>query len=257
MTTALKQGQVHAGPGTAKPKSADTSPGPGFRILSDFRRPNPELVSNLSTFATPDISDELNRLYAPDAEIRCLTSPTHKLAGAISTVRVYPADNLMIHKVLDIARPGDVVVVHGGQHSRTAVLGDLVARKAKHRSIAGFIVDGYIRDLPDIEPLDMPVFARGTTPVGPLHRGPGEINYPISCGGVVVNPGDIAIADQAGIVIVPHGFADELLARLTAQRNKSRSYLRAVQKGTWSNEWVDQILSTTGCQINAEGPNDA
>ena len=80
-----------------------------------------------------------------------------------------------------------------------AVLGDLISAKARHRGIAGFVVDGLIRDLPAILELgDFPVFARGTTPIGPLHRGPGEINYPICCGGIVVNPGDIVSATRPG-----------------------------------------------------------
>ncbi|MDA0629289.1 RraA family protein, partial [Acinetobacter baumannii] len=119
------------------------------------------------------------------------------------TVRVFPGDNLMVHKSLDIAQPGDIVVVTAGGSNMNAILGDMICTKAKHRHIAGFIVDGLIRDLPDILPLDFPVWARGTTPIGPLHRGPGEVNYPIACGGVVVNPGDLVVADDAGIVAIP------------------------------------------------------
>ena len=253
MTSALKATDVHSGPGTEKPLSASTHPGPGFRISMDFPRPNPDLIQNLSEFASPDISDELNRLYAPDPEIRCLTSSEHTLAGPICTVKLYPGDNLMIHKVLDVAKPDDVVVVDAGLMNRTAVLGDLICTKARHRGIAGFIVNGYVRDLPSIQSLDLPVFALGTTPVGPLHRGPGEINYPVSCGGVVVNPGDIAIADQAGIVVVPKAFATKLLERLTAKKEKSSLYVKAVRKGTFSNSWVDQIVSSSGCEINGSG----
>ncbi len=118
----------------------------------------------------------------------------------------------MVHKSLDVAQPGDVIVVDTSGSNASAALGDLVSTKARHRGIAGFIVDGLIRDLPGIRALgDFPVFARGTTPVGPLHRGPGEINYPISAGGVVVNPGDVIVGDATGVVVVPREIADELL----------------------------------------------
>src|SRR5579862_4482664 len=197
-----------------KPRSAEIHPGPGFRINLDFPRLDPEFMAEFLNFATPDISDLLNRLFAVDPAISCLTGRHHRLCGPACTVKVFPGDNLMVHKSLDVAKPGDVVVIDSGRSSSNAVLGDLVSTKAKHRKIAGFLVDGLIRDLPDIIPLNFPVFARGTTPVGPLHRGPGEINYPITCGGVVVNPGDLVVADGAGIVVVPREIAVELLHRL-------------------------------------------
>src|SRR5947209_11953742 len=118
----------------------------------------------------------------------------------------------MVHKALDIARAGDVVVVDTSASTMTAVLGDLVSTKARHRRLAGFIVDGLVRDLPAIRALgDFPVYARGVTPTGPLHRGPGEINYPISAGGVVVEPGDIIAGDLSGVVVIPREIAADLL----------------------------------------------
>jgi RraA family protein len=202
-------------------------------------------------FDTPDISDLLNRLYAVDAGIVCMTNRRHRLCGPACTVKVFPGDNLMVHKSLDVARPGDVVVVDGGgaRAPSNAVLGDLISTKAKHRGIGGFVVDGLIRDLPAILELDFPVYARGATAVGPLHRGPGEINYPICCGGVVVNPGDLVVADDAGTVIVPREIAAELLQRLHAQRQASADYLAAVKRGEFSNQWVDRILAEHGCPI--------
>ncbi len=155
----------------------------------------------------------------------------------------------MVHKSLDVAKPGDVVVIDAGASSMNAALGSLISTKAQHRGIAGFIVDGYIRDLPEIVPLDFPVFARGTTPIGPLHRGPGEINYPICCGGVVVNPGDIVVADGFGVVIVPRESADDILERLQAYQEKNRDYFAGVKRGDFSNKWVDDLLDDSGCII--------
>ena len=188
---------------TEKPISAEMYYGVGFRIRRNTRRPNESVLKILSEFASPDVSDQLNRMYTVLPEIQCLTGAHHRLLGPICTVKAYPGDNLMVHKSLDIARPGDVVVVDASVSAMNAVLGDLICTKAKYRGIAGFIVDGYVRDLPNIRELDFPVFARGITAVGPLHRGPGEINYAICCGGTVTNPGDIVLADQNGIVIIP------------------------------------------------------
>ena len=188
-------------------------------------------MHEFAAFDTPDVSDLLNRLFAVSPAIQCLTGEHHKLVGPICTVKVHPADNLMVHKSLDIAQPGDVVVIDAGGTSVNATLGNLVCAKAQHRGIAGFVIDGYVRDLPKIKPLDFPVFARGATTTGPLHHGPGEINYPICCGGVVVNPGDVVVADAAGVVIVPRDHAADLLVRLRAFADEEPRVLRRLPGG--------------------------
>jgi RraA family protein len=209
-------------------------------------------MAALSGFPTPDISDLLNRMYALDPAIRCLSGCDHRLWGPACTVRVFPGDNLMVHKSLDIAKPGDVVVIDAGASPMNAVLGDLVCTKARHRGIAGFIVDGLIRDLPEIQALGLPVYARGTTPIGPLHRGPGEINFPICCGGTVVNPGDVIVADPAGIVAVPRGIVVELLRRLREREATQAADLASVRRGDFSNGWVDRILEESRCEVVGE-----
>jgi RraA family protein len=235
------------GPMALKPRSAEMHPGPGFRVRMDIPRPDRALSAEFRNYATPDISDLLNRLYAMDPAICCLTGSHHALCGPACTVKVFPGDNLMVHKAMDVAQPGDIVVVDAGGSTQNAVLGDLISTKARHRGIAGFIVDGLIRDLPSILPLGFPVFARGVTPIGPLHRGPGEINYPICCGGVVINPGDLIVADAAGIIVVPREIASELLARLRLHDETNRAYLESVRRGDFSNRWVDQLLEEHHC----------
>lgn len=241
-----------------KPRSAELHPGPGFRVRSGFIRPDPNVVARFREFPTPDISDLLNRLFAVNPSIRCLTAPEHVLCGPACTVKVFPGDNLMVHKSLDVARPGDVVVVDAAGATTNAVLGDLISAKAKHRGIAGFVVDGLVRDLPAIDELDFPVFARGTTPIGPLHRGPGEINYPICCGGIVVNPGDLIVGDAAGVIVVPREIAAELIQRLEQHQASNRTYFESVRRGEFSNAWVDRVLEEQRCLIVAAAdPSDS
>jgi RraA family protein len=205
-------------------------------------------------FPSPDISDLLNRLYAVDPQIRCLTGAHHTVCGPACTVKVFPGDNLMVHKSLDILKPGDVVIVDAGGSSMNAVLGDLVSTKAKHRGAQGFVIDGLVRDLPTIVDLNFPVFARGTTPIGPLHRGPGEINYSICCGGVVVNPGDLIVGDSMGVVVVPRQIAEELLHRLQSHAEANEAYFQSVKKGDFSNAWVDRLLAELDCPLFEETP---
>ena len=237
-----------------KPRSASLHAGPGFRVRMNIPRLPAELMNQFREFPTPDISDLLNRLYAVDPEIRCLSAQGHKICGPACTVKVFPGDNLMVHKSLDVLEPGDIVIVDAGASTLNAVLGDLVSTKAKHRGCAGFVVDGLIRDLPNIQALDFPVFARGTTPIGPLHRGPGEINYAICCGGVVVNPGDLIVGDDMGVVVIPQGIAEELLHRLQSHSASNAAYYESVKKGDFSNAWVDRILTELECPMVRGGP---
>ena len=215
-------------------------PGPGYRIKKTFIRPAPEIVEQYRLFETPDISDMLNRLYTMTSVIQNRINDT-TIGGPACTVKVFPGDNLMVHKALDIAQPGDIIVVDASSSTMTAVLGDLVTSKAKSRGIQAFVIDGLIRDLPAMQEVGLPVFARGITPIGPLHRGPGEINFPISCGGIVVNPGDIIIGDRNGVVVVRSDFAEEVLKRLWAQQDSLEEYINNVKRGISSNTWVDKL----------------
>jgi regulator of RNase E activity RraA len=225
-------------------------PGPGFRVRGDVERPDSAIVEGLGDFDTPAISDLMNRLYTMVPEIHNMTHRDLRLIGPACTVKVYPGDNLMVHKCLDIVEPGDVVVIDAGASMMNGVLGDLISTKARHRGVAGFVVDGLIRDLPDILALaDFPVFARGVSPIGPLHRGPGEINHAISAGGIVVHPGDIVVGDLNGVVVVPRDIASELLERLRSRAEREAEYTAAVRRGEFSNTWVDEVLSANGVAI--------
>jgi regulator of RNase E activity RraA len=230
-----------------KPKSAETYPGPGFRIRYRIERPDPDLVAGFGEFDSPDVSDLMNRLYTMVPAIKNFTDEGLRILGPALTVKVYPGDNLMVHKSLDVVEPGDVIMVDAGSSMLNGVLGDLISTKARHRGVAGFVVDGLIRDLPEIRALgDFPVFARGVSPIGPLHRGPGEINHAISVGGIVVHPGDIVVGDANGVVVVPQDIAVDLLERLRARSAQEADYREAVRRGEFSNEWVDNLLFDSG-----------
>jgi len=221
-------------------------PGPGFRLRECSSRVDADFALGMASFDTPAISDQLNRLFTMSSQIRPMTD-SNRLAGPACTVKVFPGDNLMVHKALDVAKPGDVVVVDASSSTMTAVLGDLVATKARHRGLAGFIVDGLVRDLPGIRALgDFPVFARGTTPIGPLHRGPGEINGAVSAGGIVVHAGDLVVADTNGIVVIPQADVVEILRRLRDRAAEESDYVAAVAAGNFSNAWVDGVLAESG-----------
>ena len=234
-----------------KPKTSEMHGGVGFRMRREIARTPADVIHGLAAFDTPAISDQMNRLYTLAPAIKNVIDPAMPIAGPALTVKVYPGDNLMVHKALDLAQPGDVVVVDAAASPLNGVLGDLVSTKARHRGIAGFVVDGYVRDLPGIQALgDFPVFARGVTPVGPLHRGPGEINYAVCAGGVVVTPGDVVIGDRNGVAVVPQEFASELLDRLRAKQQREAEYNAAVARGDFDNTWVDDTLAEGGVTVD-------
>ncbi|MBZ0217415.1 MAG: RraA family protein [Fimbriimonadaceae bacterium] len=239
---------VVEGDGHEKPKSSELIPGLGFQIRTKFPRLPDLIVDQFRKFASTDISDLLNRLYTMNHGISNLTND-QPLVGIAITVKVFPGDNLMLHKALDLAQPGDVIVVDTSGSDRNAVFGDLIANKALHRGIAGFVIDGLIRDLDGVKETKLPVYARGVTSFGPLHRGPGELNYSISCGGIVVNPGDIIVADSSGVVVVPSQFAQTTALRLKAHQSRMEKYVQNVKMGIFSNDWVDRQLSADGCVI--------
>lgn len=232
------------------PSSAELIAGIGFRVIKTIERAPADLIRELGEFSTPDISDEMNRLYAMNSSIRPYCDPRLRLSGPACTVKVFPGDNLMVHKVLDIAKPGDVVVVDASSSTMNAVLGDTISMKARHRGIAGFVIDGLVRDVPAILKLgDFPVFARGVTPIGPLHRGPGEVNYPISAGGIVVNPGDVIVADECGVVVVPRDSTGDVLRSLRAKAAAHEAYMAKVANGEFSNAWLDEIFRNSGVTV--------
>lgn len=223
--------------------------GPGFRVRKNTDRPDPAHVAAFRSFEGAMVSDLMNRLYTMRREIRPLLPCREPMVGPAVTVKVFPGDNLMVHASLDLAEPGDIVVVDAGSSPMNAVLGDMIVTKARHRGIAGFVVDGLVRDIERIEPLGLPVFGRGVTPVGPLHRGPGEVNYAIQCGGVVVFPGDLILGDADGVVVVPRTAVPELLQRCRLKSEAEAEYVAAVALGDFSNAWVTQALESGGCDF--------
>ena len=159
-----------------EPSSADLHVGPGFRLRVEISRTPRQVIDGFKDIETPDISDQMNRMYTMGTAVRLMTNPGLRLLGPALTVRTYQGDNLMVHKCLDLIKPGDVVVIDAGSFTYNAMIGETIVTKARHRGVSGFVVDGMVRDIDGIRQIgDIPVFARGVTPVGPLHRGPGEI----------------------------------------------------------------------------------
>jgi regulator of RNase E activity RraA len=217
-----------------------------YRVYNCHERADPALVKALADVPTAIISDNLQRLESAGPRIR----PLHKqgvLAGTAVTVKTRPGDNLMIHKAVDIALPGDVIVVDGAGDLTNALIGELILRHAVGRGIAGFVVNGAARDMDYIQAADFPVYAAGITHRGPYKDGPGVVNGPISIDGMTINPGDIIIGDIDGVVSVPRLAAEIVLKNSLAQVGRENTILAAIATADWDRAWVDDLLRSRGC----------
>jgi len=219
----------------------------GFKINPIIKRLPKEIINQYRQFVTPHLSDNMNRLNAVSASLR----PIHrsgKLVGSAFTVKTRPGDNLMVHKAIDMAEPGDVILVDAGGDVTNAIMGEIMVRLSMKKGIAGFVVDGAIRDSEAIYEINYPLYARGITHRGPYKDGPGEINVPIQIGGVVVNPGDVVLGDGDGIVIVPKDNAESLISEVHAVMEKEEQQMEEIDTGTLNREWVDELLRAKGCE---------
>ena len=157
------------------------------------------MVERFRGIPTSNIGDQMNRLYC----MYGIKSMNNKnMAGTAVTIKAPMGDNLMVGRALELAEPGDVLVIDSGGTMNRSIMGEMMFTYAQGRGLAGIVVDGCIRDIDGTRTLDIPVFAKGITPQGPFKKGPGEINVPIACGGQAVMPGDIIIGDPDGVVVI-------------------------------------------------------
>jgi RraA family protein len=184
----------------------------GCKIIKNFERPDRKLVELFKGMPVANIDDCMNRTAAVRSDI----VPMNKapLLGTAFTVKVPEGDNLMFHAAMDMAQPGDVIVIDAGGDVNRAIFGELMITYCHKRGLAGVIVDGVIRDSDEIAEMDFPVYAKGAIPNGPYKNGPGEINTVISFGGKVICPGDIIVGDGDGLLVaapdlLPHQRARE------------------------------------------------
>ena len=221
----------------------------GNVINLKFDRPEQRLVDLFKDLPVANIDDALGRMSAVNQEIRPMNDV--KLLGPAFTVKVAQGDNLYFHKALDLAQPGDVIVIDSMGSKDRAIFGELMAGYCRLRGIKGIITDGPIRDYDDISSYDdMSVYANGVVPNGPYKNGPGEIGTVISFGGQVVRPGDIIAGDKDGIVVIKPEEAEELANKVEEIHKKESSIIETMNKeGIYIRPWVDETLNKLGAEI--------
>lgn len=220
----------------------------GFRIHGRQRKVGTAIAERFAVLPVANVSDSMNRMSAAGHRLRPFHADGTKLFGPALTVKTRPGDNLMVHKAIDLAEKGDVIVVDAGGDLTNAIIGEIMVSMSLKKGIAGFIINGAIRDAEDIRSSGMAMFAAGVTHRGPYKDGPGEINVPVAIDGMVVHPGDLVIGDGDGVLCVPLDEAEAILSASEAKFEAERREMAAIAQGTNDRSWIDQVLSARGCQ---------
>jgi regulator of RNase E activity RraA len=218
----------------------------GLQILRRRREVSAQLVQAFKGLPVANVSDCMTRMTAGGARLR----PMHKagyLAGPALTVKSRPGDNLMIHKALTMARPGDVIVVDAGGDLTNSLFGEIMVATAVKIGVAGVVLNGAVRDAEEIGQGAFPLYAAGITHRGPYKDGPGEINVPVSIDGMVIHPGDLILGDADGLLCVPFDDAEEILAATHRKMEAEKKMLADIAAGQLDTSWIDATLQRIGC----------
>ena len=214
-------------------------------IRRSFPRAARELVKKFSNLPTGNVCDAQGRIGAIDYRIKPV-SEASQFCGTVLTVDSGPRDNLAAWAALDVAKPGDIILIATGAHLESSVVGDLYVGMARNAGVAGIVTDGVVRDLPGINAIGIPVFARGICPNSPWKNGPGSVGLPIVIGGIAVDAGDIVVGDQDGVVIVAQHRAAAAAEGLKAVLDKEKTMEAAVKAGITVPAWLKEAYEAKG-----------
>jgi regulator of RNase E activity RraA len=201
----------------------------------------PDILSALREIPVAALSDNMHRNIGSTG-----LHPYHRpmaktMAGTAVTARSRGGDNLTYLRALEFCRPGDVLVIDAGGDLNNAVVGGILSFYAAHIGVVGVVIDGAIRDVAEVRAREFPVYARGVTHRGPYKDGPGEINVPVSVGGMVVNPGDIVVGDQDGLMAFAPDDAAWLIEKAHAHLATEAETIRAMKEGRWDRAFIDAL----------------
>ena len=211
----------------------------GSRKLPSAPQADADIVAQLRGIPVALLSDNLHRGTGSIG-----LQPYHKpapMVGTAVTVRTRGGDNLAMLRALEFCRPGDVMVIDAAGELHNAIFGGILSFYAASIGMAGMVIDGAIRDVAEIGERTFPVYARGVTHRGPYKDGPGEINVPVCVGGMVVNPGDIVVGDQDGLLAFPQAEAAEVIAKAKVQQQKEEQTMQAMREGRWDRSFIDAL----------------
>lgn len=223
-----------------------------LKIRQPKRRVSSEAVEKYREIPTAVIGDCMLRLQAAGNAVRPMHAGGQVLAGPAYTVKTRPGDNLFVHKAIDLASPGDIIVVDAGGQLDNAIVGEMMLTHAETRKLGGVVIYGAIRDASHVTNHTFPVFASGVTLCGPFQSGPGHVNVPIAIAGMVIEPGDLIVGDDDGVICVPYDDAEPLFEECAKRFAGETAQRRRVRDGTVDRKWIDTRLDETPYPISWE-----
>lgn len=219
----------------------------GYQIYKDFPRLSQNKIKQFKNVPIANIGDACNRMLCLNHKIQSMNGLS--ILGQAYTVKVPAGDNLLFYYAIDQAQPGDVIVVDGQGYLDRALCGEIMATYALKRKLGGFVIDGAIRDIEDLQKLEFPVFASGVCPNGPYKNGPGEINVPVCVGGQIIHPGDLIVGNKEGIVVIPRLEIDDVLKKSLLIVQKEEKMMKDIDENQFDLSWVYKKLEETNCEI--------
>jgi len=218
-----------------------------IHVMTDIERPPKELIDRFREMSAAAVHEASSRKGSVDCGIRPIAKGV-RICGPAFTVQCHPGDNLMLHKALEKAQPGDVVVTSVGGHYEAGYWGALMATSAMARNLGGLAIDGCVRDSAEMIDMGFPVFCRGFCIRGTTKAILGLINYPTLFGGVLVNPGDLILGDDDGIVIVDRNECETILQKTLKRIASEKKKAVKLENGMSSVEinGLDKVFESLG-----------
>lgn len=224
-------------------------------IEHDIERPDRDVVAAFEEIPSTIVSDVTGNVgVTMDPGIRP-ASDGIEMAGTAITVKAAPGDNLIIHKAITMAEPGDVLVIDCDGYVGTGHVGELMCTSCKANDLAGLVIDGGYRDSREIAEMEFPVYGRGVNPQGPLKQDSGSVNVTVSCGGVSVDPGDIVVGDDDGLAVIPGDGAERVLELAREKLDAEDTTREEIEDGTYlfDLKGYDELFE----ELEVVGPEDS
>ena len=223
-----------------------------LRINQPKRRVSTDMIEKYRGIPAAVVGDCMARLQSAGAQLRPMHAGGTVLAGPAYTVKTRAGDNLFVHKAIDLAQPGDIIVVDAGGALDNAIVGEMMLTHAETRGLGGVVIYGAIRDFGHVSKHPFPVFAAGVTLRGPFQSGPGHINVPIGIAGMVVEPGDLLLGDDDGVICIPHDDVEALYPEAQKRFDGENQQRERVRNGTVDRAWIDDRLKATPFPVEVE-----